>query len=194
MSAIITKLPSDEMALVGSKDCGLWILRDDANDAAIDEDSSIQGPRETRAGLYARDCYRPKSSPDFDRCSFFATNQLHVDKYEDQPCPFVDSTLCAGNGHTAVKFSTGKVPVTQVGLNTQHPSKLNRTAFCVPLNLEAGFVHELSDVPGHWGYELGPIYGDDTIVSNYTFVQVGNAFNYDVRSYTMRSVLVWSPY
>lgn len=189
LSTFITSLPSEKLARSGSSECGLWGLRDDANDAAQDADALVQGQKETRAGLYARNCYGRQSSPDLDQCALFAESKIEFDMHTDQECPFVNSTYCASTGFTAVRFSTGNIDATEVGLNAQRAPKLRRTSICVPLNLDGGFVNRLSHIAGHWGYDLGPVESKE-YWSDYTFVQSGDPFYYDVRAYTMRSVFV----
>lgn len=188
--AFVANLPSEKLARSGSANCGFWGLRDDANDAALDEDALIQGQRETRAGLYARNCYGHQENTDVDQCTIFANTSIDFSMTDKKECPFVDSRYCAKEGFsdsTAVRFSTGKVAAKHIGLNVQMSPTLNRTTVCVPLNMNGGFIYKLSDVSGNWGYDLGPVNSTE-YSSNYTFEQPGDPFYYDVRAYTMRSV------
>lgn len=185
----VTTLPSERMALSGSKKCGLWRLRADANDAAQDADSLIRGEKETTAGLYARSCYGRQPDTGLDQCTIFAEPSIDFDMQTGQECPFVNSTYCASTGYTAVRLSTGMLNAKRIGLNAKRSPKLRRTTVCVPLNLEAGFAEKLSSVSGHWGYNLGPV-SSDRYSSNYTFIQPADPFYYDVRAYTARRVMI----
>lgn len=181
----VTRFSIEGTALSASKRCGAWGLKDDANNAALDEDALVQGEKETRAGQYARDCYSAHSSSRLNRCSVFKealipTSQLSM----NQQCPFVDQTYCPGDSYTAVKFSTGIVDATHIGVNRNRAPKFNRTTICTPFDLNAGFVQHL-DRRGEYGYELGPVTGDK-YQSQYTFHQLGDPWYYDVRAYTMR--------
>lgn len=188
--AFVTALPSKESALSGSRECGLWSLRDDANGAAQDDDALIQGRKEFRAGLYARNCYANQAVSGLDQCKIFI--EPHID-FETATglldCPFANSTYCAGSSFTTSRFSTGLMDSKVIGLNFAKRPVFNRTTLCVPLNIDAGFVQSLNNTHGQWLYDLGPVGSDVGYRSNYTFTQSGDPFYYDVRAYTMRRVL-----
>ncbi|SMR61827.1 unnamed protein product [Zymoseptoria tritici ST99CH_1E4] len=162
-----TNLAAGEAALSSSKICGAFGLRDDANTAAQDADALLQGEKESKAGQQP----------------YIKT--AHVD--QEQRCPFVNETYCAGNGFSAVRFSTGSVDAKDIGINAGHTLSFNRTSICVPLDINAGFAKDLgggSEI-GKWGYELGSVGSEQYSPSEYTFQQYGDPFSFDVRSYTM---------
>lgn len=187
--AFITSIPSERFALSGSTNCGLWGLRDDANWAAQDEDDLIQGRKELRAGLYARNCYVQRAVAGLDQCKIFAEPRIDISTMTGLECPFVNSTYCSGSSFTTARFSTGMMDTKRIGLNFAQRPSINRTTLCVPLNLDAGFVKRLNNAHGQWGYDLGPVESDVDYKSNYTFEQSGDPFYYDVRAYTMRQVV-----
>lgn len=184
----VTKIPAKEAALSGSKRCGYWGLIDDANAAAVDADTLLQGEKQTIAGQYARDCYGPRSATSTNHCSMFREQAIDITDIEmHQQCPFVNDTYCPGTGFTAVKFTTGLVDAKTIGVNVEKAPKLNRTMMCVPLDIKAGFVEDLNEgnETGQYGYRLGSV-GSVENTSNFTFRTWGDTFEYDVRSYTMR--------
>lgn len=183
--SFVTSVPSEKAALSGSGTCGLWSLRDDANGVAQDADAMLQGEKETRSGLYARDCYGAQTSTGLDECMLFRQRKIDSSVERGQECPFANNTYCASTGFTAVRFSTDQANARNIGVKVRDPPRFNRTSICVPLDLNAGFVRRLSRSNGHWGYDLGPVYSDE-YSSNYTFTQYGDPFEYDVRAYTMR--------
>ena len=189
--SFVSVMPIDNAGLLASDTCGLWGLKDDANDAAQDKVALTRGRMEARAGQYARDCYPPQSTASVNQCSVFKYPLIPTFEFNrNQACPFVNETYCDDTGYTAVRFSTGLVDATRIGINTSKPPKFNRTSICVPLNLrdrdQGGpeFVERGSEA-WRWRYDLGPVGGPED-PSEYTFYQYWDPFDSDVRSYTMR--------
>jgi hypothetical protein len=189
--AFVTTISADDAALSGSSRCGLWGLKDSANPVAQDEDALLHGQKETRAGQYARDCYGSQSPTSLDQCLLFREQDVPTSEMRTgQQCPFANESYCSSTGATAVRFTTGLVGAIRIGINSNINPHFNRTTICVPLNMESppggpGLAEKTSDLPGYWGYNLGPVCSDE-YASNYTFKQYGDPFTYDVRSYTMR--------
>lgn len=189
--AFATQFPVEQAALSASKRCSAWDLRNDAKAAAQDDDALIQGEREARAGQNARECYGARLETSLENCSKFKEQNIGtLEMKKEQQCPFMNETFCPGSGFTAVKFTTGLVDAKTIGINAYNAPKFNRTMICVPLDLDAGFAEDLGNGTrkGEWGYNLGPVSSDE-YQSNYTFRQYGDPFTYDVRSYTLRSVM-----
>jgi hypothetical protein len=155
--------PASKAVLSGSKNCGLWELTPDANGAAQDQDALIQGRKETRAGQYSRDCYGPQLAPSFDQCNLFKERSIPTAEMDmEQQCPFVNETYCQGNGYTAVRFTTGLVDASQIGINAPSAPQFNRTMMCVPLNMvyPSFYIEKIDETDGHFGYNLGPVESD----------------------------------
>ena len=135
--AFVTTISANDAALSGSRKCGLWGLKDTANPAAQDADALIQGQKETRAGQYARDCYASQPPSSLDQCLLFREQNVPTsDMRVGQQCPFVNEKYCSGTGATAVRFTTGLVGATRIGVNAADTPRFNRTTICVPLNME----------------------------------------------------------
>ena len=184
--SFVTTVPTDKSALSGSSKCGLWGLRDTAPAAVQDKDALSRGQKETRSGQYAKACYGAQAATSLDQCLLFEEPFVSTSSVElEQQCPFTNDTFCIGNA--AVKFTTGLVDARVIGIRAQNGPKFRRSMICTPLNIYQGFVEKTSDQRGHWAYDLGPVNSEE-YSSPYTFRQYGDPFDWDVRSYTMRSV------
>ena len=187
--AFVPTVPTEKAARSGSDKCGLWGLKDDARPAAQDADALIQGDKETRAGLYARDCYGTRSTTSLDQCLLFRDSSVPTAQMQTgQQCPFVNDTYCPGTGFTAVKFTTGLVDSTAIGINADNAPRFNRTMICSPIDIFPGLAEKTSQKAGWWGFNLGPVSSEE-YSSKYTFQQYGDPFDFDVRSYTMRYII-----
>jgi hypothetical protein len=156
----------------------------------MDTDDLLQAQKETRSGQYARDCYGQRSVTNPDHCNFFNSQAiLYDDILLEQECPFEYFSLCAGGGYTAVRFSTGLVEASKIGINSPNPPKFNRTTICVPLNMEQGFIKEIPPDKQHrdyqYEYDLGPV-GNSEYQSNHTFHMFGDPFEWAVPAYSVR--------
>jgi len=185
-----TTMPADSLGLSASKHCGSWSLDfKNAGNELKDNDDLLQVQKEMRAGQYGRDCYGHRSVPSPAQCAFFDNQTISYEVLKGQDCPFTDRDICAGGGYTAVRFSTGLVEASVLGINSPKAPKFNRTTVCVPLELKNEFVKEIPPDIQHrdyrYEYYFGPV-KDSEYSSNYTFRTFGDPFTWDIPAYSVR--------
>jgi hypothetical protein len=192
--AIITQLPVNSSGLVDSQTCGSWSLRDDAGDGATDLYDLDQAQKERRAAQYARDCYAGQRSDGPDLCEFFAHPRIPYEIVESKEhCPFADVDFC-DKPYGAIKFSTGRISSSIIGINSLNPPKFRRTTVCTPLNVKGNPQHFVRRVAGDgtpgsapyvYEYDLGQT-RSSVSDGNYTFRTMGDAFGWDIPGYSVR--------
>jgi hypothetical protein len=185
-----TTMPADSLGLSASKHCGSWSLDfKNAGNELKDNDDLLQAQKEMRAGQYGRDCYGHRSVTSPAQCAFFDNRTISYEVLKGQDCPFTDRGICAGGGYTAVRFSTGLVEASVLGINSPKAPKFNRTTVCVPLELKIEFVKEIPPDTQHrdyrYEYYFGPV-DDSEYSSNYTFRTFGDPFTWDIPAYSVR--------
>jgi hypothetical protein len=183
-------MPADSLGLSASKHCGSWSLDfKNAGNELRDNDDLLQAQKEMRAGQYGRDCYGHRSVTSPAQCAFFDNQTISYEVLKGQDCPFADRDICAGGGYTAVRFSTGLVEASVLGINSPKAPKFNRTTVCVPLKLKDEFVKEIPPDTQHrdyrYEYYFGPVSGSEHS-SNYTFRTFGDPFTWDIPAYSVR--------
>lgn len=186
-SSFATQLPTDSLGILSSKHCGMWSLEAGAGEAARADDALIRSRKERRAGEYARACYGNRSVNSPAQCSSFGNQTI---RYHSKriPCPFVEKSMCAGNGFDdAVLFWTDPVDASIVGVNVDRRPKFKHTTICAPLNIDQGFVRKVTPADANnddiYEYYLGPVDGGEV---NFTFRTEGDPFDTRIPVYSVR--------
>ncbi|KAK5663828.1 hypothetical protein OQA88_31 [Cercophora sp. LCS_1] len=152
---------TNTVALWHSEECGPYAF-DSINaphDIAARADV-YDREKETRAGDYAKYCYRDSSSSTTRplHCNFFTQQTIpFVTTYSFQ-CPFPKQDVCAGA--QAVTFDTELIDASLVGINDPYGFKFRRSATCVPLSTEAPYVINETDTTVDGSPAFSYLYGE----------------------------------
>jgi hypothetical protein len=186
-----TAIPADSLGLSAGKICSWWELKKGSRREAMDNDDLVQARKERRAAQYARDCYGNHAIANLEQCKFFATPTIPYEVEPNQACPFRDNKLCPGRGDIAVKFTTGRIEASVLGINSPRPPKFSRTTICVPVDVNRGFVHQIPPdntySEDRYRYYLGPKNGSSQSY-DYTYEMFGDPFKWDVAAYSVRYI------
>jgi hypothetical protein len=174
-----------ETGLAEGTNCGDYRLNSNASDAQkIDDDHQVQEPKEARAAQYARQCYKDSILTNPDQCGIFYNQSIAytIEHPNDRTCPFSAPEVCA-EPYVAVRFTTGLVDTSTLGINSPHAPKFRRNATCSPLSVSEPYITKsTSDIEGRpqYFYWYGPT--DDY---SWTFNTSGDPFDSQFPVYTV---------
>ena len=181
-------LPNDTLGLSASQDCGWWKLKEDAGDAAIDQDDIFQAQKERRAGIYQRDCYQDHPSLASNSCSFFAVRSIPYHTKKNTDCELGDGSICLMH-YGAVEFRTDPIDAVFLGLNTPRRPRFQLSTKCVPLKIGSGTVEELPPDDEHrepwYNYYLGTLDDGLGYYTNKTYEVRGKPFDSLLPGYSL---------
>lgn len=158
-SILSVQLSKDSVALSNHPQCGDWVYKYRSGYSGQPL-LQFEHKTEAEAGKYAADCYG--SFSDSDSCSKFINSTLAYTVENSTSCPFDGDDVCDGN--PVVRFGTGKVPVSVLGINAPDSYSISRSMTCSPL--VAGEDHIALGISDKgdplWQYWYGPSMADFT--------------------------------
>ena len=174
-------------ALLHSDHCGSGKLPEDSSNGARARAAAIDRQKEQRAGEYAANCYKKSGSLSPQGCNIFTEPNITYTRTYEQDCPF-DESICAYSSTTAtqsIKFDTGLLDATYLGLNIEHPYKFRRASTCAALSSDYPFVQNRTEYESTaYFYYYGSKYNDDgEKVVNYTYRTLGDISKFPLPSY-----------
>ena len=178
------KIASDRAGILASKHCGIWEFDDKAGEeAAYREDVLNNYGKESRASQYVKTCYDSSMASSLFSCGVFYNQSIAFDTLTNQPCPFASPDICLDGLYSAIKFDTGLIDASTIGVNTRDTNKFRRTTSCAPLNMSETYVKEASKgVNDTYHY----YYGSKKDGSSYTFSTSGRPFEWLAPVYSVK--------
>ena len=178
------KIASDRAGVLSSQHCGIWEYDEDAGEeAAYREDVLNNYGKEARASQYVKTCYDSSMPSSLFSCGVFYNQSIAFDTLTSQPCPFASPDMCHGGLYSAIKFDTGLIDASIIGVNTRETHKFRRTTSCAPLNMSETYVRESHrSVNDTYDY----FYGRKRNGPEYTFSTSGRPFEWLAPVYSVK--------
>jgi hypothetical protein len=172
---------TDTSALWLSTQCGVFQYDYRANGPSASLRNDVfNRAKEARAGDYAQACYSSSGLLTSMRCKSFHQQKIPFSN-STPSCPFPDEDIClkGTRGLGTIRFDTGIVDSSALGINSKSTYKFRREMTCAPLTQE-GFVRKVvENGVERYFYEYGQLYDDDNPPKpafNYTYDTYGDPF------------------
>ena len=120
------KIQSDKVGLSSSSQCGIWRPDEKAGVEIADLEDLKSYTEEAQASQYARNCYGPQDQYKTLSCGYSYNESIEFTTTPDEECPFTSQELCLGGFYSAIRFDTGKVDASVLGINDRQRHMFRR--------------------------------------------------------------------